>query len=104
VRPGEEAVAALLSPFLDVVGEEMQKLATAYFEKTKREIKKIVLAGGTAELPGAADYFLRQLGKETVVVQPFSQIVYDSMLEPLVREIGPAFAVATGLAMRQLLQ
>ncbi|MFN7088315.1 MAG: type IV pilus assembly protein PilM, partial [Candidatus Paceibacteria bacterium] len=103
VMPGEEEFASLLRPMLDLIISEIQKLSELYLEKTKREVKRIVLSGGSALLPGASEYFSKELGKETIVGNPFSNTKYDPMLEPILRQLGPSLSVAIGLAMRELL-
>ncbi|MBI2633949.1 MAG: type IV pilus assembly protein PilM [Parcubacteria group bacterium] len=104
VNPGEEELAELLRPQLDLIIVELQKLGEIYFERTREEVKKIVLVGGSALLPGVPEYFGENLGKEVAVASPFQGLKYDPMLEPILRELGSSFAVAVGLALRELTQ
>lgn len=101
---GEENFAALLLPLLDLIVNEIRKVTVLYTERTKREVKKVILTGGSTLIPGLADYFSRELEKEIAVGNTFSQVQYPSVLEPIVRQIGPAFTVAVGLALRDLIQ
>jgi len=103
VRAGEEELAGLLRPTVDLLVSEVQKLSDLYLEKAKRETHKIVLSGGGSLLPGLVDYFTQELKRETVVGNPFSSTKYDTMLEPILRELGPSLAVSVGLAMRELM-
>jgi type IV pilus assembly protein PilM len=67
-------------------------------------IEKIVLAGGSAYVPGLAQYLAEQLNVPVHLGDPWARIVYPEDLSPIVAEIGPAMAVAVGLAMRQITQ
>lgn len=104
VAPGEEAFAGLMLPLLGVIISEIQKAAKLYFDKSRREVKKVILAGGTAGIPGLAEYFSRELGMEVTMANPFSSIAHDPMLEPVLKDLASPLAVAVGLAMRELLQ
>jgi type IV pilus assembly protein PilM len=101
---GEENLAALMVPLLDVIINEIQKLGALYQERTNREIKKIILTGGSANTPGLADYAARELQKEVSIGNSFSQIQYPPQLAPIIASIGPTFAVAVGLALKDVLE
>lgn len=99
----EENLAALMTPLLDVMINEIQKLGALYQERTKREVKKIVLTGGTANIPGLTDYIGRELKKQVIIGNTFSQLQYPAALSPIIANVGPTFAVAVGLGLRDLL-
>lgn len=99
----EENLSALMTPLLDVIVLEVQKLGALYQERTKREVKKVILTGGSSNTPGLADYISRELQKETSVGNAFSQLQYPSDLTPIIANIGPTLAVAVGLGLRDLL-
>lgn len=98
----ETAVAQPIRPLLDIIFAEADKLATVYLRKHQRTPQKILLVGGTANLPGLLHYAQERLGKETAIGAPFSDIHYPPLLEPVIKEIGPEFSVAVGLALREL--
>lgn len=104
VTPGEEAFAGLLLPLLGVIISEIQKMSNLYYDKAHREVKKIILTGGASNIPGLGEHFAKEIGKEVVKGNPFSNIVHDPMLEPVLQDLAPVLAVAVGLAMRELLQ
>lgn len=99
---GEENLAALMTPLLDVMISEAQKLGALWTERTKRDVKKVILTGGSANIQGLAEYFGRGLEKETIVGNTFSQVQYPPAIAPLLNTIGPTFVVAVGLALRDL--
>jgi type IV pilus assembly protein PilM len=103
IVPGEEEMAGLLRPMLDLIISEIQKLADVYLERNKREVRKVVLSGGSSVLPGVREYFSQELNREVIVGNPFIQAQYDPMLEPILKDIGPLLSVSAGLAMRELI-
>lgn len=63
-------------------------------------IKNVFLSGGTALLPGLAEYLASEIGKEIILVYPWHKITFPPNLEYKLGEIGPMFAVACGLALK----
>jgi type IV pilus assembly protein PilM len=84
------------------VVKEARRTINTYQEKSGVKIDKVVAVGGLAKMPGFIKYFGDKLGTFTSLGNPFARIVYDKRLESVIEEIGPAFAVAVGLGMREL--
>ena len=61
-----------------------------------------IIAGGVASIPGIKEYFREYLGKETEIANPFLNIYCPPILEKTLKEMGPAYAIAVGLALRGL--
>jgi type IV pilus assembly protein PilM len=72
-------------------------------EKATGVIEKIILTGGTALLPGIADYFSKVLDMRVVLGDPWERVHYQQDLKPLLATIGPKFSVSIGLALREVL-
>lgn len=72
-------------------------------DKATGIIEKIILTGGTALLPGIADYFSKALDMRVVLGDPWSRVFYHQDLKPLLATIGPKFSVSIGLALREVL-
>lgn len=70
---------------------------------TQGVIEKIVLAGGSAYIPGLAQYLAEQLNVPVHLGDPWARIIYPEDLSQPLSEIGPSMAVAVGLAMREIL-
>ncbi len=64
---------------------------------------RIVLSGGSAFLLNLPAYLEKTLSIKTFIGDPWARVVYPVELKPALQEIGPRFAVAIGLAMRELL-
>lgn len=67
-----------------------------------KPIEKIILTGGSAGLPALAGHIAEKLGVRAYVGDPWARVVYPEELRPVLDEIGPRYAVALGLAMRDI--
>lgn len=65
-------------------------------------IEKLVLAGGSAFIPGLANYLAEQLNVPVHLGDPWARIIYPEDLSSVLAELGPSMAVSLGLAMRQI--
>ena len=98
----EKDICQILLPLVDIILMEIQKIFDKFYQKEGREIKKIILTGGTSLLPGLKEYFQVKLKKEIIIAQPFSNFDYPPILEKTLKEIGPSYAVSVGAALRGL--
>ncbi len=87
---------------LDYIFSEANQVVLNYQRKYNKTIGKIVLVGGGSALKGLAE--LAQTSFQTPVVagNPFAKTDAPAFLEPILRETGPEFAVAVGVALRKL--
>ncbi len=79
--------------------EELQEALKEYQGK----IERIILTGGGANLLGIEDYCSKQLGLPAVKGAPFNRVSYPPSLEPMVGELGPSLAVASGLGIKEFI-
>lgn len=94
-------VREILIPLIDLVVREIDKIFMSFHLKEKKEVEKIILAGGTAFLPGLLEYFRDYFTKkEVVIANPFSKIFFPPILEKTLKEMGPSYAIAVGMALR----
>jgi type IV pilus assembly protein PilM len=80
---------------------------TLYYDAVRRKseiVNRIYLCGGFSLVDGFYDLLKTKLPTETVLWNPFDKIICQQSLDcyDLLRQKGPAFAVAAGLAMRQI--
>jgi len=96
----EGKIAFALKPVTDTIATEVKR-AIAFFEQkyTTEKIQAIILAGGSAKLPGLVQFMTNATGIETQLANPWAQIQKSTRFAVLNQE-GPMFAVAVGLAMR----
>jgi len=95
-------VRKVLIPLVDSILEEIKKAFRSFYLKEGKEVEKIILAGGLVSMPGLKAYFSTELKKEQNIVDPFSNIGCPPVLTRALKEIGPNYAIATGLAMKGL--
>ena len=93
----------ILAPFVDSLSQEIGRALQYFFTSTPHhKVHYVMLAGGTATLPGLKDRVTQLTGFASKVVNPF-----DNMsLGPSVRESklyreAPSYLTACGLAMRR---
>ena len=101
VAPDSQYLPALITPLLDVIINEVSKVKQRYFDKNRREVKRVILTGGGVLPPGISDYFSKELGLETFFGNPLSKINYNPQLEPAIRDIGNTLSVALGAALKE---
>jgi type IV pilus assembly protein PilM len=90
----------ILSKKLDSLVNEINQIADNLFRTEKKEVNKIIVSGGTSLNPGFKDYIQLKTKKETQIINPFLGFSYAPALEKTLAEMGPRYAIATGLALR----
>lgn len=94
-------IGKAIEPILQSMLVEVRKALTFYNEKYKNQsqITQIILSGGTAKLPGIDVYFVRNVGIETVIANPWQ--TYNVVNTPKdIFDSGSEYIIAFGLAMK----
>ncbi len=94
-------IGKAIEPILKSILSEVKKAITFYNEKYKNDlpISQILLAGGTAKLPGIDLFFVQNVDVETIVVNPWKVRAIGNVPKDLENE-SPIYTVATGLALK----
>jgi type IV pilus assembly protein PilM len=95
-------VREILLPLIDSIFNEIRKIFQIFYRQEGKEIEKIVLAGSSALLPGLKEYFAEEFQKEIEIANPFFGISSPPILDEVLKEIGPTYAIAIGLALKGL--
>jgi len=97
-------ISSVLLPIVDIITGETKRIVDVFSRKESAsgKIERIMLVGGSSKIPNLTDRFTEVTGIKTVVGSPWGRISYPSELEKTLQIIGPSFAVAAGLAMREL--
>lgn len=96
----------LLTPFVDSLAHEIGRALQYFFTSTPHhKVHHVMLAGGTASMPGLSERVRDVTGFDSQVVNPFEGM----KLGPAVRESklkreAPSYLTACGLAMRRFVQ
>jgi len=97
----EGKIKSALTPVLNTIVNEIKKVTHLYQEKGKN-IQRVVISGGGAGLPEINTLLAKELGLEVEVGDPFSRIVEDGLLGKIPPQERALYAVALGLAMKEL--
>ncbi len=98
----EKSIREVLTPLIALIIREIDKVFKGFYLKKRKEVEKIILAGGVAMLPGLVDSFNDYFKKEVEIANPFSDIFFPPILDENLKEIGPSYAIAVGAALRGL--
>lgn len=99
----EEQRGSILRSVSDILILEIQKTFDFFRATASGEnIRRIVVAGGTARVPGLLDLLREEFGMPVEELYPFRKIAVNPSKhdEEQLREIAPRLAVAVGLALR----
>ena len=97
----EEAFAAMQLP-LNHIFTEVNRFIINYKKKNTRPINKIILTGGGILLKGLPEFVRKNVDVDIEVGNPFSRIETPIFLQDTLKEAGPEFSVAIGLAIKLL--
>lgn len=101
-EPQGKNVREILLTFIDLIARESDKIFKESHLETGKEVEKIIIAGGTALLPGLVEYLKDYFKKDLEIANPFRKIFYPPILEKKLQVMGPSYAIAVGMALRGL--
>jgi type IV pilus assembly protein PilM len=98
--------SGILVPFVDSLSQEIGRALQYFFTSTPHhKVHYVMMAGGTATLPGLKDRVTDLTGFASMVVNPFEGMQLGSAVrESRVRREAPSYLTACGLAMRRFAQ
>ncbi|MEK7629100.1 MAG: type IV pilus assembly protein PilM [Patescibacteria group bacterium] len=99
----DKGLAQVIGPFVDKLINEIERMEIIFNKKENKKIDKIILTGGTANMPGIPEYLSKRLGVVVTVGNPLSKVKYEPALEQILRrDLSSNLSVSIGLAMRGL--
>lgn len=81
---------------------EARRVIIQYETEHKKSITSVIFTGGGGITKDLATYAQKLFSIETYVADPFAKTEAPAFMRPVLKEIGPEFAVAVGLALRKL--
>lgn len=90
------------SAVLEFIFSEARRIYLTYQRKEEKVISKVVLVGGGAELAGITDIATRYFDAPVVLGTPFQKLAAPAFIGDVLKNTGPSFASAIGLALRAL--
>lgn len=102
----EDYQNSILAPFVDSMSQEIGRALQYFFTSTPHhKVHYVMLAGGTASLPGLKERVTELTGFASMVVNPFEGMKLGSAVrESKLRREASSYLTACGLAMRRFLQ
>ena len=97
----KEAVVVMQTNLSHII-TEVNRFIVNYKKKNTRQISKIVLTGGGILLKGLPEFVSKNIDIKIEVGDPFSRIETPIFLQETLKEAGPEFSVAIGLAIKAL--
>lgn len=99
-----ESPAMALKPVVKDIIDRSINLKRIFERKSNKVVRRVVLIGGGANLKGLAQFWQETSGMPTEVGNPWKGVKVPPALNNKLIAIGPSFAVAVGLALRELEQ
>ncbi|MGD9773021.1 pilus assembly protein PilM [Diaphorobacter sp.] len=102
----EDYQSAVLRPFVDSLSQEIGRALQFFFTSTPyNRVDHIMLAGGSAPLPGLMEAVIQHTGFACSIINPFDGMEVGNAvrLKKMVRE-APSYLTSCGLAMRRFMQ
>lgn len=98
----EGKVYEALKSVVDIISGEAKRVIQAYEAKYPGDpIKRVVLSGGGAKMPGFVIYLANSLGLEVQEADPWYAIAKDKSSVSKLAQDAPSYSVAVGLALRE---
>ncbi|KKU76187.1 MAG: Type IV pilus assembly protein PilM [Parcubacteria group bacterium GW2011_GWA2_47_64] len=98
---GREETASLTA-ILNVIFSETSRTLLSFEHKFGRKVKNIILSGGGANLGGISTLAQKNFSIPVERADPFKQVEAPAFLEEVLKNAGPEFTVALGIAFREL--
>lgn len=99
---GDKQLADVTRLTLDYIFAEANRALLAYEKKYNRAVGKVYLVGGGSALKGLSEVAKDSFRTDVVAGDPFGKLATPAFLTQSLKETGPEFAVAIGLALRKL--
>ena len=95
-------VTEILTPFKETLAQQANRLLQFFFANSNHNmVNEIILAGGTAGLPGLDELIERHTHTRTTIANPFSRMSFNPKInQQRLGNDAPALMIAVGLALR----
>ncbi len=96
----------VLQPFVESMAQEIGRALQFFFTSTPHNrVDYVMLAGGSAALPGLTEAVTQHTSFACNLINPFEGMeITDSVREKKLRREAPSYLTSCGLAMRRFLQ
>lgn len=92
----------LLLPLIGSILEETKKAFRSFYVQEGKEVEKVIISGGLSMMPGLKEFLTVELERPVILADPFLGIQAPPTLTKTLKNIGPYYGVAIGLALKGL--
>jgi type IV pilus assembly protein PilM len=100
--PADPTIAEIVRLSVERVFFEASRILTKYQHEKRVTVGHVVLTGGGSLLKGVHELAQKSFETEVTYGNAFNKVEAPAVVEPLLKDSGPEFAVAIGLALRGL--
>ena len=101
IKDPENPLTKVLLPYFQKVWQDCEKIFDEFQRREKKDIKKIILCGGGAVMPGLLEFFQKHSKIEVTIGNPFLKILTPHhFLDKIEIEDAVLFSVAIGSALK----
>ena len=100
--PNDATVAEITRLAVERIFSEANRILTHYQHEKHVNVGKVILTGGGVLLKGIHELATANFETSVVYGNAFEKVEAPAVVEPLLKDSGPEFAVALGLALRKL--
>ena len=101
-NPNEKSLPDIIKVHIDYIFSETNNVLLGYEKKYDRTISKVIFSGGGSLLKGLQEVAANNFRSEIEIGHAFSKVNTPAFLDKVLETMGPEFAVALGLALRNL--
>ncbi len=98
----DKNLTEIITLTLDYIFAEANRTLLAFEKKYNKTVSNVILVGGGASLKGLSELAKANFKTNAVPGDPFGKLATPAFLEKVLKETGPEFAVAIGIALRKL--
>ncbi len=98
----EGQIYQALLPIVNTILKEMKNCLNDYNKQKTGNVKKIILSGGSANLPELSTHLAKNFNLEVEIGNPLSQINYPQQLSEKIGKLGSSFTVCIGAGLKEI--
>jgi type IV pilus assembly protein PilM len=102
VTSTEDSAAVAASAVLNHIISETSRIMVEFERKHSKPVDKVILTGTGVALNGIFPYAKEKFDVEVEIANPFKKVETPALLDNVLTEVGPSFAVSIGLSLREL--
>src|SRR3989338_5707767 len=102
ITEGKAGTAEAAAIILGYIFAEVNRVLIIFQRKSGKVGRRVILTGGGSTLKGILPFAQENLESEVELADPFAKVDAPAFLQGVLKDAGPQFTVALGIALRQL--